>query len=139
MSAVNLLLTRTVYSAQSTIGELRLGGELLCHVLEDVVRRPGAPKVWGRTAIPAGTYEVVITYSTRFRQPLPLLLHVPGYEGVRLHSGNTATDTEGCLLLGHYDPARPDWISDSRAACARVLPRLRAILAQGQRLWLTIH
>jgi hypothetical protein len=135
---MHLHLTRTVFSPHATIGELRCGPELLCHVLEDVVRPAGAPKVWGQTAIPAGTYEVVVTYSQRFRQPLPLLMDVPGYEGVRIHSGNSAADTAGCLLVGHYDAHKPDWVANSRATFATLFARLRAALAQGQRVQLTV-
>jgi len=135
---MNLTLTRTVFSPRATIGELRCGPELLCHVLEDVVRPAGAPKVWGQTAIPKGTYEVVVTYSPRFRQQLPLLLGVPGYEGVRIHPGNSAADTEGCLLVGQYDAHKPDWVANSRTTFTGLFARLRAALAQGQRLWLTI-
>ena len=133
---MHLLLTRTLFSPRATIGTLAVDGVFACHVLEDAVRRV---KVRGQTAIPAGTYEVTITYSRRFRQPLPLLLAVPGYEGVRIHSGNDAAATEGCLLVGRYAPERPDWVADSRAAFARLFAQLRAGLADGQRLWLTIR
>ncbi len=135
---MHLLLTRTVFSPAATIGVLALDGQPFCHVLEDVVRPAGQAKIFGRTAIPAGSYGVVITYSTRFRQPMPLLLQVPGYEGVRIHSGNSAADTEGCLLVGTYDPRRPDWVSNSRATYAGLFARLQAARDAGQSLRLTI-
>ncbi|MDB5269712.1 MAG: hypothetical protein JWP58_2752 [Hymenobacter sp.] len=134
--AVQLLLTRTVYSPQATIGTLAVDGAFACHVLEDAVR---PVKVWGQTAIPAGTYQITITYSRRFRQPLPLLLGVPGYEGVRIHPGNDAAATHGCLLVGRYAPERPDWVADSRPTFAGLFARLQAALAGGQRVWLTIR
>ena len=133
---MHLLLTRTVHSPQSTIGTLAVDGVFVCHVLEDAVR---PAKVWGQTAIPAGTYSLTITYSRRFRQPLPLLLGVPGYDGVRIHSGNTAADTRGCLLVGRYAPEQPNWVADSRATFAGLFARLQAALAAGQCLWLTIR
>jgi len=59
-----------------------------------------AKKVKGQTAIPTGKYDVILTFSPRFKRVLPLLLSVKGYEGVRVHAGNTNKDTEGCLLVG---------------------------------------
>lgn len=104
---MKLVLTREPSSEQATIGGLRLLGhpELICYTLEDPVREiPGVPVVewkrYGVTAIPAGEYQVWITYSNRFKRPLPLLLGVPGFEAIRIHSGNTAADTTGCIIVG---------------------------------------
>lgn len=60
-------------------------------------------KVYGETAIPSGTYNVIMNYSPRLKKIMPLLLNVKGYEGVRIHSGNTNKDTLGCLVVGKND------------------------------------
>ena len=90
---------RTFKGPDYTIGKLYLDGHYLCDTLEDTVR-PAGTKIAGKTAIPAGTYKVKKTMSPRFKKILPEILNVPGFAGVRIHSGNTAADTEGCLLLG---------------------------------------
>lgn len=96
---MQLKLNRKELTSKSTIGELLINDEFFCYVLEDVVRAPGV-KVKGQTAIPVGTYEVVIDMSARFKKLMPHILDVPMFEGIRIHSGNKAEDTEGCLLLG---------------------------------------
>jgi hypothetical protein len=92
-----------------TIGRMSLNGEYFCDTLEDTDRGLSnsmqeseilAKKVKGQTAIPTGKYDVILTFSPRFKRVLPLLLSVKGYEGVRVHAGNTNKDTEGCLLVG---------------------------------------
>ena len=92
-----------------TISRLYINGELFCNALEDESRglrqdqdlaTIKAKKIAGETAIPSGNYMVTLTYSPRFRKMLPLLNDVPGFSGVRIHSGNTAKDTEGCILVG---------------------------------------
>ena len=90
---------RTFKGPDYTIGKLYIDGHYLCDTLEDTVR-PAGTKIAGKTAIPAGTYRVKKTMSPRFKKILPEILNVPGFAGVRIHSGNTAKDTEGCLLLG---------------------------------------
>lgn len=124
---MKLLLKRLHKTDKSTIGELSIDGKFECYTLEDVERKE---KVFGKTAIPKGTYEVVMTMSNRFKKRMPLLLNVPGYEGVRIHTGNKPEDTEGCLLLGKTRGV--DVIGDSRKAIADFYPKLEAALKVGK-------
>jgi hypothetical protein len=119
-------LVREEFSSESTVGRLffRLSDRdpwtWLCWTLEDVAREvPGEPveawKIPGETAIPRGTYAVRVTRSSRFKADLPILLNVPGFEGIRIHGGNTAADTEGCILVAHHHP-REDVIQGKATA-----------------------
>jgi hypothetical protein len=96
---MKLEVIRDQCRANCTIGKLLVNGEFNCYTLEDVVR-PDGVKVYGETAIPTGTYVVDITFSNRFQRDLPILLSVPNFESIRIHPGNTAADTHGCLLVG---------------------------------------
>jgi GH24 family phage-related lysozyme (muramidase) len=120
-STLNLTLTRNIYTNSSTIGELSLNGKFECFILEDVVR---PEKIPGITAIPAGTYEVRITHSPKFQRDLPLLLNVPNFSGIRIHVGNTARDTEGCLLPGRSKSV--DFVGESRTAFDALFAKLRS-------------
>ena len=98
-------LLREPSALGATIGLLLMDGRFLCWTLEDVVREvAGQPvaswKVPGKTAIPFGTYALQVTPSARFKRPLPLVVDVPGFEGIRVHRGNHAEDTEGCIIVG---------------------------------------
>ena len=93
-----LHLRRVDATSIRTIGELSVDGTWLCYTLEDAIRE--GPKVPGETAIPAGRYQIRVTYSQRFKAVLPLLVDVPGFEWILIHAGNTAEDTEGCILVG---------------------------------------
>src|SRR5574343_976097 len=95
---MKLELIRHAIKDTYTIGKLFIDGTYFCDTLEDYVR--AGEKVFGKTAIPTGTYDVQITYSNRFKQPMPLLIDVPGFSGIRIHPGNTAEDTHGCILVG---------------------------------------
>lgn len=116
---MNLKLKRTQRSDKSTIGELTVDGLLECYTLEDVERKE---KIYGKTAIPTGTYKVSITHSPRFNRRLPLLENVPGFEGVRIHPGNKAEDTEGCILVGRKKSQ--DMILESRLAFDALFKKL---------------
>lgn len=95
---MELTLERDILKPEYTLGKLSIDGTFFCYVVEDVVRQ-GA-KVHGKTAIPYGRYKVIINMSNRFKKLMPLLLDVPQFEGIRIHAGNTALDTEGCLIVG---------------------------------------
>ena len=106
---MELLLKRIAKKDNYTIGKLYIDGKYFCDTLEDKDRgltkdmslsEMQKTKVYGKTAIPTGKYQVVITYSNRFKKYMPLLLNTPGFAGVRLHAGNSEKDTEGCVLLG---------------------------------------
>ena len=122
---MQLKLVRQVFTQNSTIGQLFIDGQFECHTLEDMVR---PEKIYGETAIPAGSYQVVISMSERFKTRLPLLVDVPGYTGVRIHPGNTKADTLGCILVGQSRGT--DSIGASRAAFGVLLPKLEAAAAR---------
>lgn len=96
---MNPILVRNAYTATTTIGDLLVGHKIFCHTLEDVVRPKTAAKVPCKTAIPSGRYKVELTFSNRFKRIMPLLIDVPGFEGVRIHGGNSSEDTEGCIIV----------------------------------------
>ncbi len=109
---MNLSLMRFEFTQDSTIGRLFLDDMFLMWTLEDQDR--DGPKVYGETCIPEGTYRVVIDWSNRFNRRMPHVLDVPGFEGVRIHPGNTSKDTQGCILVGNTH--EPNFVGDSRRA-----------------------
>lgn len=124
---MELTLTRTDFTNDSTIGELSVNGKFECFTLEDKVR---PVKIKGMTAIPAGAYEVVINFSERFQRPLPLLLNVPNFDGIRIHAGNTAKDTEGCILVGQVK--QKNFIGTSRLALEALFKKLKKASLTGK-------
>ena len=126
---MDILVHRFEYGDTYTISRMYIDDVYECYVLEDKVRGPGI-KVPNETAIPAGTYKVIIDYSDHFKEDLPHLLDVPMFEGIRIHSGNTDSDTEGCLLLG-TGWTGGDMITNSRVAFAHFFPQLQKAVALG--------
>lgn len=131
---MNLLILRKTVTDRSTIGKLYVDGQFECFTLEDV---PRAEKVAGETCIPVGVYPVKITYSPRFKRDLPLLLNVPGFEGVRIHTGNSAKDTDGCILVGQL--AGADVIWQSQLAFNSLFSKLKAAQAKGDEIKLEVQ
>ena len=128
---MKLTVRRDYFGNTCTIGKLLIDGVPSGIVtLEDEVREiAGMPvaqwKVPGNTAIPKGSYRVVVDYSPHFGHGLPHILDVPGFEGVRIHSGNSSVDTEGCILLGKtWDGG--DWIGKSREAFDEIFAKILA-------------
>ena len=101
---MKLTLIRKIFTDDFTIGELYIDDCFICETLEDKVRDLNKieDKVPGKTAIPYGIYKVILSWSNRFKKVLPEILGVQFFSGVRIHSGNTAADSKGCILVGKY-------------------------------------
>lgn len=128
-----------------TIGRMSLNNEYFCDTLEDTDRGLNstmsldevlAKKIKAQTAIPTGKYDVILTFSPRFKRVLPLLLSVKGYEGVRIHAGNTAEDTEGCLLVG--ENKIKGQVLNSRATLERLMSVLLECEKRKEKISITI-
>jgi hypothetical protein len=116
---MTLRLIREPSQHGATLGVLFIDGVFQCWTLEDVVREQKIP---GETAIPAGRYPLKLTPSPRFNRVLPEVLTVPNFVGVRIHGGNRASDTEGCVLVGEQ---RGDaWVGSSQIALGKLMARL---------------
>ena len=130
---MKLVLRRIHFGETFTVGQLyevtEYGENPICYILEDKYREVEGQdvKVWkeqDKTAIPKGVYDVRITFSNRFQSKLPLLFDVPGFTGIRIHSGNSSKNTEGCLLVGMTWDGKSDWIGSSKVAMGVLMPML---------------
>lgn len=119
----NLRLIREKRTKESTSGSLFINNNWFCYTIEDFDRDAnkdgdlndaGETKVYGETAIPSGVYTVKLSQSVRFKRLLPELLSVPGFEGIRIHRGNKAKDSHGCILVGYQ---RADDFIGTSAKC----------------------
>ena len=131
---MELIVKRKVFSEKSTIGELHINGSYFCFTLEDKDRdlyktQPiteiAQKKLFGVTAIPYGRYDLALTYSNRFKQYMPQVLNVPAFDGIRIHSGNTDVDTNGCLIVAMQKGI--DSVSDSKTAYNALLKMIKAV------------
>lgn len=139
---MELTLKREILSNACTLGSLSIDGKFECFTLEDKVREVnGAPveswKIPGSTAIPRGRYPVDISYSNRFSKYLPEITNVEGFKGIRIHGGNNAGDTEGCILLGQS--RGNDCVLYSQAALKLFMPILQNALKSGEECWITVE
>lgn len=131
---MELKVFRKIFTDESTIGELFVNGSFFCYTLEDKDRgliktQPlteiAQKKLFGKTAIPLGKYDLAMTYSNRFKTYMPQVLNVPGFEGIRIHIGNKAVDTEGCLLVGMSKGVNV--IQDSKNAFNSLIKLIKSI------------
>lgn len=129
-----------------TIGNLYIDDVFFCNTLEDRDRGLTQDmslesikriKQFGTTAIPTGTYEVDITYSPKFKKDLPLVRNVKGFDGIRIHSGNTAKDTLGCVLLGKND--KVGQLSNSRLITNQFYALLEGAIKNNEKITLIIQ
>lgn len=136
---MKIRVIRNQFDSVSSIGSLYIDGVFQCFTLEDVDRKleSGGTKVYGDTAIPRGIYSVRVSFSNRFQTRLPELLDVPGFDGIRIHAGNTAADTHGCILVGSTHTR--DRIGGSRIAFDRVFPLIDAAFRQGDAVEISIE
>lgn len=151
-NTMELLLQRLYEKNETTIGQLFVfqsdnqgtEGKHFCYTLEDKVRLVRAEngdivgdKIAGKTAIPNGRYEVIISYSFRFKKDMPLLLNVPKFEGIRIHAGNTSADTDGCILLGNSVTKSGDYLLNSLAA-NKAFMNLLAGVKKKEKVFITV-
>ena len=139
-------LQRLYYKDSYTIGKLYFNGEYICDTLEppsakltskDTVKKIKVAKSKGLRAIPSGQYQIVLTYSPRFKKRLPLLLNVPAFEGIRIHAGNTAKDTQGCILPGWN--TRKGMVTSSLKAQTKSISLILSSIDKGEKVWIDIH
>ena len=134
---MELTLNRIFLGSSATIGELLINDKHLCDTLEDRVR-PEGEKVYGKTAIPEGTYEVKLTHSPRFKKILPEILNVPNFSGIRIHTGNSSKDTEGCILVGTWDGEKEDWVGSSKIAFDGLMTLLEEATNNKEKVTITV-
>ena len=143
---LELKRSQGVLTEKSSISKLYVDGKYECYILEDKDRglldsmsiaEIESHKVFGETAIPKGRYQIVITESQRFKRKLPLLLNVKGYEGIRIHTGNVAADTHGCLLP--CTVISKDFGGKSTQAFNNLYTKIETALNNNQKVYITIN
>ena len=138
---MEMKLHRTEYLMDATEGILYVDGAAECFTIEDKDRNLelGGVKIQNKTAIPKGVYEVQVTYSNRFKRDMPILLNVPQFTGVRIHTGNTAEDTEGCIIVGSVNTTQKDgFIGNSKVAFNKLFPKIVKAINDGEKVTVEI-
>ena len=136
---------RQRFRYESTIGSFLIEDQFQCFTLEDKVRGDDEPKIYGKTAIPAGTYNVTLRtegttheaylkrFGSDFHKGTLWIRGVWGDADILIHIGDFPEDTRGCLLIGDvYTPENPDRISQSEAAYRRIYPIISDALLAGE-------
>lgn len=128
---MELRLKRDKKAEKFTLGQLFIDNDFFCYTVEDKVRDAnndgdlkdvGEAKVYGETAIPKGEYKVIISMSNRFKKEMPEILNVPEFTGIRIHAGNTATDSHGCIIVGTI--RTDDGVGLSRQCFTKLMTKL---------------
>ena len=124
---MELKLIRETFTEKSTIGSLYVNGIFFCYTLEDKDRKleTGGIKEYAKTAIPRGKYKVINSFSNRFKKYLPELVNVPQFAGIRIHAGNTADHSEGCILVGSTKAV--DFIGNSKVTFDKLMKAIQAV------------
>ena len=134
---MKLELNRIAKEPLYTIGRLFVDGKYFSDTLEDRCRDlDKGEKVMNETAIPAGTYEVIVNVSVKFKRKLPLLLNVPHFTGIRIHRGNTDKDTSGCILVG--ENKQPGRVINSTGYELRLTELIERVMSAGDRIMIEI-
>lgn len=139
---MEITLQREKGTKKTTPGKMYVDGKMYCYTLEDV-ERPGvgtdsSKKVYGETAIPPGRYKVTVTLSHRFKREMVLLLSVPNFEGIRVHSGNTSEDTHGCILVARNRLNLDKIYGDSRMLEASFTSLVKKALALKESVYINV-
>lgn len=134
---MQLKLNRIFKTNTFTIGELYINEKYVTDTLEDRVR-PEGEKVYGKTAIPEGKYEIELTHSPRFKKILPEILNVPNFSGIRIHTGNSSKDTEGCIIVGTWDGEKEDWVGSSKIAFDELMTLLEEATNNKEKITITV-
>lgn len=124
---MELKLIRETFTDKSTIGSLFVNGIFFCYTLEDKDRKleSGGVKEYAKTAIPRGKYKVINSFSNRFKKYMPELVNVPQFAGIRIHSGNTADHSEGCILVGSTKAV--DFIGNSKVTFDKLMKVIQRV------------
>lgn len=143
--AMLLELKRNKLNQVCTLGSLYVDSAFECFTVEDVVRLddPSTPanegaKVYGKTAIPAGTYEVIVTVSPKFGKRFPRLVDVPNFTGILIHNGLSAEDTLGCILVGSTITGNSIKPGTTKPAFAKLMAKIEAALVRGEKVHITV-
>jgi hypothetical protein len=139
---MELKLIREIFTPTETLGSMFVDGVFFCYTLEDAIR---PTKIKHETAIWKGNYRVILSISNRFKRLMPEVLNVSGFEGIRIHGGNTHLDSSGCILVGEHrylnkpNPIKKsilNWIQGTQESKIKAL--IQKAINKSEKVYLTI-